>query len=458
MTNEQVETIWDQILNNIKNNVGTSIFNVWFSYFQPKNFNQGILKVEVPSKFVKDWLEKKFSQIILRSVKEIIPEVKSLELIVSSQNIKSQEKQQTKTYFSKKIDILSSQKKLSLFEINPQTNLNPRYRFDNFVVGQSNELAFAACQAVANSYGKVHNPLFIYGQVGVGKTHLLQASGNEALKKFKNIKLKYLTTEEFTNEFINSLRNHNVNEFREKFRDIDVLILDDVHFLSGKNTSQEELFHTFNYLYNHSKQIIFSSDRPPKLIPDIEERLRSRFEGGLVIDIQPPDYETRIAILKLKAQEKNVFFDDEIYELIAQKITSNIRELEGALSNIIFHFNQFNQKITLEKVEELLKKFSKEYYRKINPKKIIKTVTEHYELKEDDILKKTRTKHLTKARQCIIYFLREITQLSYTSIGEILKKDHTTIIYSYEKIVKEMKKNPELSQDIEVIRTKLIES
>jgi chromosomal replication initiator protein len=458
MTSEQVETIWEQILNNIKNNVGTSIFNVWFSHFQPKNFNQGILKVEVPSKFVKDWLEKKFSQVILKSVKEIIPEVKGLELIVSQQNIKSEEKQSPKFSFSRKISLLSSQKKLSLFDVNPQTNLNPRYRFDNFVVGQSNELAFAACQAVASSYGKVHNPLFIYGPVGVGKTHLLQASGNETLRKFKNIKLKYLTTEEFTNEFINSLRNHNVNEFREKFRDIDVLILDDVHFLSGKNTSQEELFHTFNYLYNHSKQIIFSSDRPPKLIPDIEERLRSRFEGGLVIDIQPPDYETRIAILKLKAQEKNIFLDNEIYELIAQKITSNIRELEGALSNIIFNFNQSNQKITLEKVEELLKKFSKEYYRKINPKKIIKTVTEHYELKEEDIFKKTRTKHLAKARQCIIYFLREITQLSYTSIGEIFKKDHTTIIYSYEKIVKEMKKNPELNQDIEIIKTKLIES
>lgn len=458
MTNEQVETIWEKILNNIKNNVGASIFNIWFTHFQPKNFHQGTLKIEVPSKFVKDWLERKFSQIILKSIKEIVPEVKNLELVVLNKNIQSDDKQTIKNSISKKISFLNSQKKLSLFEVNPQTNLNPRYRFDNFVVGQSNELAFAACQAVAKSYGKAHNPLFIYGPVGVGKTHLLQASGNETLKRFKNIKLKYLTTEEFTNEFINSLRNHNVNDFREKFRDIDVLILDDVHFLSGKNTSQEELFHTFNYLYNHSKQIIFSSDRPPKLIPDIEERLRSRFEGGLVVDIQPPDYETRIAILKLKAQEKNVFFDDSIYELIAKKITNNIRELEGALSGIIFQYNQMGQKLTVEKVEELLKKFSKEYYQKINPKKIIKTITEHYELKEEDIFKKTRTKHLAKARQCIIYFLREITQLSYTSIGEILNKDHTTIIYSYEKIVKEMKKNPELNQEIELIRVKLSES
>ncbi|MCS7200637.1 MAG: chromosomal replication initiator protein DnaA [Patescibacteria group bacterium] len=458
MTNEQVETIWDQILNNIKNNVGSSIFNIWFSHFQPKNFNQGILKVEVPSKFVKDWLDKKFSQIIIRSIREIVPDVKGVELIVSSKEAEESAKSVKKISFSKKIDILTSQKKLSLFDVNPQTNLNPRYRFDNFVVGQSNELAFAACQSVANFCGRSHNPLFIYGPVGVGKTHLLQASGNETLKVAKNLKVKYLTTEEFTNEFINSLRNHTVNDFREKFREVDLLILDDVQFLSGKNTSQEELFHTFNYLYNQSKQIIFSSDRPPKLISDIEERLRSRFEGGLVIDIQPPDYETRVAILKLKAQEKNVFLDDEIYDLIAKRITNNIRELEGALSNIIFNFHQMNQKITIEKVEELLKKFSKEYYRKINPKKIIKAVSEHYEIKEDDILKKNRTKHLTRARQCVIYFLREITQLSYTSIGEMLKKDHTTIIYSYEKIVEELKKNPELNQDIETIKSKLIES
>ncbi|GIW67263.1 MAG: chromosomal replication initiator protein DnaA [Candidatus Parcubacteria bacterium] len=452
MALEHFQTTWDKILTNIKNNVGESVFKVWFSHFQPKNYSQGVLKIEVPSKFVKDWLEKKFEQVILKTIKEFIPEIKSIELVVS--NKPGLEIDYQKTIIKRFSSI--NQQRLTIFEINPQTNLNPRYRFDNFVVGQGNELAFAACQAVAKNYGKLHNPLFVYGPVGVGKTHLLQATGNEALKLHKNIKLKYLTTEEFTNEFIQSLKNHTTEEFRAKFRDIDILILDDVHFLSGKTTSQEELFHTFNYLFNLSKQIIFSSDRPPKLIPDIEARLRSRFEGGLVIDINPPDYETRMAILKLKSQEKGVVFDDKIYDLIAQRITKNTRELEGALSLIIFHHNQ-GEKITLEKVEELLKKFSKDFYRKISPKKIVKVIAEHYEIKDEDVFKKTRTKHLVRARQFLIYFLREISQLSYTSIGEFLKKDHTTIIYSYEKIVKELKKNPLLNQELEVLKSKIME-
>jgi chromosomal replication initiator protein len=452
MTVEILETTWEKILNNLRSTVGDKAFSVWFSYLQPKSYNQGVLKIEVPSKFVKDWLEKKFEQLILKTIKEYAPEVKNIEFVVSvNPNISI-------SYHKKSIKKISSfsQKQLSIFEINPQTNLNPRYRFDNFVVGQNNELAFAACQGVAKAYGKIHNPLFVYGPVGVGKTHLLQATGNEALKTNKNLKIKYLTTEEFTNQFIQSLKNHNVEEFKLKFRDIDILILDDVQFLSNKTTSQQELFHTFNYLYNLSKQIIFSSDRPPKLIPDIEERLRSRFEGGLVIDINPPDYETRIAILRLKSQEKGVIFDDNIYDLIAQKITKNIRELEGALGIIIFHYHRHG-KITIDKAEELLKKFSRDYYHKVSPKKIIKIITEHYELKEEDIFKKTRTKHLVKARQSLIYFLREITQLSYTSIGEMLKKDHTTIIYSYEKLVKELKKNSELNHEIEILKSKITE-
>jgi chromosomal replication initiator protein len=453
MTVEMFETTWDKILSKIKNNVGESVFKVWFSHFQPKGYSQGVLKIEVPSKFVKDWLEKKFEQTILKIIKEFAPEIKNIEFVVST---KPDFEVSYRRASIRKITSVSQQK-LSIFEVNPQTNLNPRYRFDNFVVGQSNELAFAACQAVARSWGKLHNPLFVYGPVGVGKTHLLQATGNEALRLHKDLKIKYLTTEEFTNEFVQSLKNHTTDEFKLKFRHVDILILDDVHFLSGKVTCQEELFHTFNYLYNLSKQIIFSSDRPPKLIPDIEERLRSRFEGGLVVDIDLPDYETRMAILKLKSQEKGVVFDDAIYDLIAKKITKNIRELEGALGIIIFNY-QKGEKITVDKVEQLLKNFARDFYKRITPRKIVKIISEHYELKDEDIFKKTRTKHLVKARQFLIYFLREITQLSYTSIGELLKKDHTTIIYSYEKIVKEMAKNPSLSQEIEILKSKILES
>ncbi len=448
------ETTWEKILNKIKENVGESVFKVWFLSLQPKSFSQGVLKIEVPSKFVKDWLEKKFNQLILKTIKEYIPEIKEISFVVSTEPQLKINVQKTSL---KRIVKTQEQKQLNIFEINPQTNLNPRYRFDNFVVGKSNELAFAATEGVVKSLSKLHNPLFIYGPVGVGKTHLLQATGNEALKRHKGIKVKYLTTEEFTNRFINSLKNHDVEKFKLEFREIDLLILDDVHFLSGKNTSQEELFHTFNYLYNSSKQIIFSSDRPPKSIPDIEERLRSRFEGGLVIDIQPPDYETRIAILKLKSQEKGIILDDFVYEIIANEITKNIRELEGILSLVIFHYER-EGKLTPEKVKELIKKFSKEAYYRVNPKKIIKIISDYYELKEEDLFKKARNKHLVKARQFLIYFLREISQYSYTTIGDLLKKDHTTIIYSYEKIVKEMRKNPLLNQEIEIIKSKILEN
>ncbi len=455
MVQEFLETTWEKFLNNIKQNVGDSLYKVWFSNLNLKSYHQHTLKIEVPSKFVKDWLEKKFYQLILKSIRELIPEVKNIEFVVSN---KPTLQITTKKVSTKKITAFLKEKNLTIFEVNPQTNLNPRYRFDNFVVGKSNELAYSAALGVARSPGKIHNPLFIHGPVGVGKTHLLQAIGNEVLKLHKNLKVKYVTTEEFTNEFINALKNHNIEEFKFKFRDTDVLILDDVHFLSGKTASQEELFHTFNYLYNLSKQIVFSSDRPPRLISDIEERLRSRFEGGLVIDIQPPDLETRLAILKLKSQEKGLILDDKIYELIAQKITHNIRELEGALSVVFFYYQQENQKLSLEKIEEIIKKFSKDYYRKVTPKKIIKTLAEHYEIKEEDIFKKTRTKEIVQIRHYLIYFLRELGQFSYTSIGKLLKKDHTTIIYAYEKIVEKMKNSSEISQEIELLKSKILES
>jgi chromosomal replication initiator protein len=446
-------TTWEKILNNIKNNIGESAFKVWFSHFQPKAFSQGVLKIEVPSKFVKDWLEKKFNHLILKSIKEHFQEIKEINYVISTHQASEIGFKKTSL---KRFTKIENQKQLSIFEVNPQTNLNPRYRFDNFVVGKSNELAFAAAEGVVKSLGKLHNPLFVYGPVGVGKTHLLQATGNEAFKKYKTIKVKYLTTEEFTNKFINSLKNHEVEKFKLEFRDIDLLILDDVHFLSGKNASQEELFHTFNYLYNLSKQIIFSSDRPPKLISDIEERLRSRFEGGLVIDIQPPDYETRIAILRLKSQEKGIILDDYVYEIIANKAEKNIRELEGILSLVIFHYEK-EGKLSPDKIESLIKKFSRDFYHRVSPKKIIKVISEHYEIKEEDIFKKARNKHLVKARQFLIYFLREFSQYSYTTIGDLLKKDHTTIIYSYEKIVKEIKKNPLLNQEMEIIKSKILE-
>ncbi|MER3570368.1 MAG: chromosomal replication initiator protein DnaA [Patescibacteria group bacterium] len=456
MTLDLFNSLWEKVVENLRQEIGEKNFKTWFSEFTPKTYIHNCLKISVPSKFVKDWIDKNYLPILSKIIKNTIPEVKDVEIVV--ENRPSFQVFQKKSTVIKRLQSLAVKtQKLSIFEVNPQNNLNPRYRFDNFVVGKSNEIAFTACQAVVKNPGSLHNPLFIYGPVGVGKTHLLQATGNEILKHYKNLKVKYLTTEQFTNEFINAIKNQTTEEFRFKFRDIDVLILDDVHFLSGKISTQEELFHTFNFLYNLSKQIIFSSDRPPALIPDIEERLRSRFEGGLIVDINPPDFETRIAILKLKAQEKGVFFDNFVYEIIAEKFVNNIRELEGVLSLVIFE-SQFIDKLTPDKVKEIIKKFAKETYRRVTPKKLIKTIVSHFEIKEEDILKPARNKNLVQIRQILIYFLREFGQLSYTTIAEILKKDHTTIIYSYEKIIKEINRNQSIKEEIEIIKQKILES
>lgn len=448
-----IESAWDYVLHDLQSHLGESAFKVWFSRFHPISFENSNLKIEVSSKFVKNWLEQKYFHLIQRVIKNHIPNVREIVLIVSKYPIDNFQKKST----AQKIKIFRYSSKISIFDVNPQTNLNPRYRFDNFVVGSSNELAFAATQAVVNKPGLIHNPLFIYGSFGVGKTHLLQATGNEIIKTHNNLKVRYTNTEQFTNELINSLKNKSIDEFKHKFREVDILILDDVHFLSGKAKVQEELFHTFNFLYDLGKQIIFSSDRPPSLIPDIEERLRSRFKGGLVVDIQPPDFETRIAILKLKSQEKKVELDQWIHELIAEKIKQNTRDLEGALNLLIFKMN-YLEKLTKESVLQIIKEFTNEFYKKITPKKIIQVVTEHFGLKEGDILKRLRKREYVETRNIVIYFFREICQYSYSHIGEILQKDHTTILHSYEKMVEKMKNNPEFNQELEVLRSKILEN
>jgi chromosomal replication initiator protein len=447
MENKDLQTIWQKVLEELEKKVPKPTLKTWFNNVTPVQIYNGVLKIEVPNKLVKDWLESKFHLILLKTVKEFIQEIKNIEYILNTQ-IKTR---------TKRISKYSFQQKITIFEVHPSTNLNPRYRFENFVVGSNNELAFAAAQGVVSNLGTKFNPLFIYGGVGLGKTHLLQAIGNEVLRKYNNTKkVRYATTEQFTNELINALKNQTIDEFRQKFREIDVLILDDVHFLSGKNKSQEELFHTFNELYNSSKQIVFSSDRAPRMIPDIEERLQSRFEGGLVVDITPPDFETRLAILRLKNQEKNYFLPDFSLEIIAEKITKNIRELEGALNYVAFRVKNVTN-LNKEKVEELLKDYLKQSFKKVSPKKIIKIVAEFYNLKEEDLLKKIRRKEIIKPRQILMYLLREIGKLSYNTIGELLNnRDHTTVLYSYEKIEKEIQQNFELYQEIEILKDKIL--
>ncbi|HUS48842.1 MAG TPA: chromosomal replication initiator protein DnaA, partial [Candidatus Paceibacterota bacterium] len=342
------------------------------------------------------------------------------------------------------------------FRISKETNLNPRYMFSSFIVGPFNELPHAAAYAITENPGFIYNPLFIYGGVGLGKTHLMQAVGNEIVKKFKKKKVKYIPSEKFTSEVVSSIKNHQMDSFKAKYRAIDVLIIDDVQFLAGKEKTQEEFFHIFNVLYENNKQIVISSDSPPKAIRALTERLRSRFEGGMIADIGIPDLETRIAILKTKAQEKKVAFGEEIYQYIASTIQKNIRELEGALNRLIVYQKMNNQQPDLETVKTLLKNLLSAPTKIVTPKKIIQKVAEFYDLKENNILDSSRKKEIVRPRQIAMYLLREELKSSFPFIGRKFRgKDHTTAIHSYKKILEEIKKDKKFEEEINLLKERI---
>ena len=345
------------------------------------------------------------------------------------------------------------------FKIDKDTNLNPKYTFESFVVGPSNELSHAAAWAVGKKPGAVYNPLFIYGGVGLGKTHLLQSIGNTIIKNFPEKKVRYIPAEKFTAGIISSIKNHDVETFKKMYRSIDVLILDDVQFLAGKEKTQEEFFHTFNTLYEDNKQIILSSDRPPKAIPALEERLRSRFEGGMIGDIGYPDYETRMAILKTKSQEKALNFSDEVLGYLATNIQRNVRELEGALNRLVAYQRINNKNPELEDAKSLLKSLLLSPSKVVNPKKIIDSVANFYDLKEKEIISISRKKEIVRPRQIAMYLLREELKSSYPFIGtELGGRDHTTAIHACNKISELFKENNKTKSDIELIRQQLYAS
>ncbi|MCK5085756.1 chromosomal replication initiator protein DnaA, partial [Candidatus Parcubacteria bacterium] len=340
---------------------------------------------------------------------------------------------------------------------NTNSLLNPQYTFENFIVGSNNELAYAACLAVSKKLGTAYNPLFIYGGVGLGKTHLLQSIGNEILKKDPNKKVKYASSEKFTNELINAISGKNTKAFKEIYRKIDILIIDDIQFLAGKEKTQEEFFHTFNTLYENNKQVVLSSDRPPKAIPALEERLRSRFEGGMIADVGSPDYETRFAILKAKAREKNFEIPDESLNYIALHIQKNIRELQGALNRVIAVCELDNNYPDIKKTTNILANIISQPIKKATtPKDIIKIVSNFYDVSIDDLMKKNRRKEIVKPRQIAMYLMRTEIKSSFPSIGTWLgKRDHTTAMHAYEKISKEIENDKVIEQEIHLIIERL---
>jgi chromosomal replication initiator protein len=446
------EELWQAALVQLQFQISPANFATWLKSTYILSKKDGQVLVSVPNNFSKEWLENKYNKLISHIIRDIDTEVKEIHYTVGTPApIKE-------THAKPPLRSTNQENQLEFQElkINRSTNLNSKYTFDSFVVGSFNELAHAASLAIVKNPGAIYNPFFIYGGVGLGKTHLLQAIGNQVGKDFPDRKIRYMSSERFTTGVVSAIRNHTMDAFRSHYRELDVLIIDDIQFLAGKDKTQEELFHTFNALYERGKQIIFSSDRPPKSIPALEERLRSRFEGGMIADISSPDFESRMAILKTKIQERNIEIEDDVCEYVVANIQRNIRELEGAL-NRLFAFHQFNHKNpTLQEARTLLRSVIQNPNKVVSHRKIIQVVAEFYDLKEREILALSRKKEIVRPRQIAMYLLREELKSSYPLIGQKFGgKDHTTAIYACEKINKELQESEVLVDELNLIKQRI---
>ena len=440
--NPRMHELWDKTLDLIKVELTEVSFNTWLKAIQPISLTDNVFTFSVPDDFTKGILEARYLTLIRNALKQVSSTYYDIKLVIGTEE--------------KEMEQAEERNRDKASEEQSNSSLNPKYTFDTFVIGNSNRLAHAASVAVAESPAKAYNPLFIYGGVGLGKTHLMHAIGHYILNQNKKAKVVYVSSETFTNELINSIRDDRNEEFRNKYRTIDVLLVDDIQFIAGKERTQEEFFHTFNALHEANKQIIISSDRPPKEIPTLEDRLRSRFEWGLIADIQAPDLETRIAILKKKAKMENIQISDNVMLLIAKKIQSNIRELEGALIRIVAYSSLTNGEINEDLAEEALKDIITNIKPKIVSVNTIKdAVGSYFNLKIEDFNAKKRNKSIVYPRQIAMYLCREITDLSLPKIGEEFGRDHTTIMHAHEKISNEIKIDPNLKSIIEDLANRI---
>ncbi len=445
--------LWERALVDIEINTSKANFGTWFKNTQITKQDNGTVYIGVPNTFVKDWLLNKFHKLILKSLRDLDPEVRAIEYVV----IKNEDLNKNQVFRPEHKHGIDSQLNLPELYINREDNLNPKYVFETFIVGPFNELAHAASQAVLNKIGAIYNPLFIYGGTGLGKTHLIQAVGNHVKERFPGKKVFYVTSEQFVIDYVNSVQNNrgNGNQFKEKYRKYDVLIMDDVQFFSNKDRTQEELFHLFNNFYENNKQIIFSSDKAPKYISNLEERLRSRFEGGMIVDVAKPDYESRLAILNSKTKGHPFRPEPEILEYVANVIQDNIRELEGALNSIICQSELKNRNLTFQEIKTLVKNNIKPK-RLVSIKGVANVIANFYNIHEKTLYDKTRKKEVVKPRQVMMYLLREDFSTSYPYIGQKMGgRDHTTVIHAYEKIKHDLKDDTMLSQEVEQIRAML---
>ncbi len=445
--------LWNHCLIEIEAEVSKANFSTWFKNTSLVKEDSGTLYVGVPNEFVKDWLQNKFHKTILRVLRSAWEPTRAVEYTVLK-NPPKVTKIESSTLLQPSFTA-NPELPLKDLYINKEDNLNPRYTFESFIVGPFNELAYAATQAAVARPGKQYNPLFIYGASGLGKTHLIQAVGNAIKEKYPGKKVYYMTQEKFTVEYINSVqanRGAGGNAFKEKYRKYDAIIIDDVQLVGKAEKTQEELFHLFNSFYENSKQIVFSSDKHPNFIPGLEDRLRSRFAQGMIVDIQEPEYESRLAILRAKVRDAGMNMPDELAEYIASSIQGNIRELEGNINSIILQTQLKGRFPSLLETKNLLKNSIKQK-KNASVKEVVKTISDYYGVEENAIYEKTRRKEIVKVRQIIMYVLREDFNVSYPLIGQKMGgKDHTTVIHSCLKVKNDIKNDMALAQEIEQLR------
>src|SRR3989338_562964 len=449
MTNNE---LWQSVLAQMQLHISKANFATWFQNTQISVKDNERVVISVPNAFSKEWLSNKYYKLMLKTMHDMDGSIKELEFVINPQA--SNKLALNQAFETEKID--AEQLKFDEFKINKETNLNPKYTFENFVVGSFNELAYAAGLAVCENPGHSYNPLFIYGGVGLGKTHLMQSIGNKIADDIKKRKVKYIPSEKLVSGIVTAIRSNTMEQFKASLAPIDVLIIDDVQFISGKTKTQEEFFHVFNSLYEKNKQIIMSSDRPPNAIPELEERLRSRLGGGMTIDVSLPDYETRLAILKTKLQEKNIKLPEDVLEYIASNVKKNVRELEGALNSLLMYYKMNNNIPNLEVSKKLLKGFVFSPFDIANYKKIIETVAKFYNLEEKSLFDPTRRKEIVRPRQIAMFLLREELKYSFPAIARKFGgKDHTTVIYAYKKILQESEINNKLTEELNIIKQRV---
>lgn len=450
---QDIHNLWETVLAEIELSVSKANFTTWFKNTYAVKEEDGVFFVGVPNEFIKDWLATKFSREVLKSIRNHRESIRSVEFIIAKKPVKTPPIQQpTQEQIKKESEGLQE---LPLDHMVPKkNNLNPKYTFETFIIGPFNEVAYSASQAVIKKPGSF-NPLFIYGSTGIGKTHLIQATGNALIEKNPGLNIYYTSSEKFLMDYVQALQSNRINQFKEKYRTYDGLIMDDIQFFSGKDKVQEELFHLFNILHEKNKQIIFSSDKHPNYIIGLEDRLKSRFSAGMIIDIARPEYESRIAILKAKLSQNNFNLSEESLDYIASHVEGNIRELEGIINTLIMQMEMRKRELNIQEIKLLIKN-------NIKPKKnisledIVKVVAHFYNLEESAMYEKNRRKEIVEARQVAMYILREDYNISFPHIGKKLGgRDHTTVMHSYEKITRELTENPNLIHDIEQIRAML---